>query len=66
MVGSKNEAKRNWTRGRTANSCRHDKKFSLKMNKKMLNRKVRRYTGDLPQNMGYKRLGKEAAWDYCL
>lgn len=51
--------------GRTEFSCRHDNKFSLKMNKKILNRRVRRYTGEPLQNAMYKRLGKDAAWDYA-
>lgn len=65
MTGSKAERRRDWRYGRTAFSCRHSNKFSLKMNKKALNRRVRRYKGELLQNARYKRLGKDAAWDYA-
>lgn len=38
-------------------------KFSLKMNKKYLNRKVRR-TSDVMNGNAYKKLAKDRAWQY--
>ena len=66
MVGSKNQAKKDWRRSRTGYGFRHDKKFSLKMNKKMLNRRVRRLEGEIGNRCNYKRYAGEAAYSHCL
>lgn len=63
MEGSKRKAKRDWTHGRGPNSFRAQKKFSLKMNKKFLNRKARREK-NLPNGNGYRKLAKDKAYEY--
>ena len=63
VTGSKREAKRSWLRGRGPTSMRAEIKFSLKMNKKYLNRKVRR-TSDAMNGNAYKKLAKDRAWQY--
>lgn len=63
MTGSKRETRRSWLRGRGRNSLRGETKFSLKKNKKMLNRRVRHCT-DTFQGCEYKKLARAAAWDY--
>lgn len=63
MTGSKREARRSWQWGRGANSLRGEVKRSIKKNKKNLNRRVRRCT-DTFKGCGYKKLAKDAAWDY--
>ena len=62
MRGSKREAKRSWRRGRGPNSLREEKRRSIKKNKRLLNRKVRR-SKDALKNSSYKKLGKEKAWE---
>lgn len=63
MVGSKRSAKRSWRRGRGPYSLKREIKFSLKKNKKYLNRKTRRHP-DLPNGNAYKKLAKNRAWEY--
>lgn len=63
MQGSKRSAKRSWYRGRGANSLRGEIKYSLRKNKKYLNRKVR-HCKDLPSGSAYKKLAKDKAFEY--
>lgn len=63
MQGSKRETKHSWQRGRGCNSLRGEVKFSLKKNRKYLNRRVRYHKEPL-QGCLYKKLAKEMAWDY--
>lgn len=63
MTGSKRTVKQSWRRGRGCASLRGEIKFSLKKNKKRLNRKVR-HCADTFIGCGYKKLAKNAAWDY--
>lgn len=63
MLGSKRSVRRSWYRGRGANSLRGEIKYSLKRNKKYLNRKVRHYQ-DLPSGSAYKKLAKNRAYEY--
>jgi len=63
MRGSKREAKQYWDRGRGRHSLRGEVKYSLKKNKKRLNRMVR-YNRDVFHGCTYKKLAKEKAWDY--
>ena len=63
MNGSKRSARKNWYRGRGPNSMRGEVKYSLKRNKKYLNRKARREP-DLPNGSAYKKLAKNKAWEY--
>ena len=57
MQGSKRSA-RSWHRGRGADSLRGEIKYSLRKNKKCLNRKVRNYS-DLPSGSAYKKIAKD-------
>lgn len=63
MQGSKRNAKKDWSHGRTRGSLRAECKYSLKCHKKYLNRKVR-HTKNLPSGNAYKKLGKDKAWKY--
>lgn len=63
MKGSKKSARRSWYRGRCANSLRGEIKYSLRKNKKYLNRKVR-HCKDLPSGSAYKKLAKDKAYEY--
>lgn len=63
MNGSKRSEAKNWHRGRGANSMRGEIKYSLKRNKRYLNRKTRRHP-DLPNGCAYKKLAKNKAWEY--
>lgn len=63
MQGSKRSARRSWYRGRGANSFRGEIKYSLRKNKKYLNRKVRHHP-DLPSGSAYKKLAKNRAYEY--
>lgn len=63
MQGSKRSARRSWYRGRGANSLRGEIKYSLRKNKKYLNRKVRHHQ-DLPSGNAYKKLAKDKAYEY--
>ena len=62
MTGSKRSEKRNWQRGRGPYSFRSEVKASLRINKKYLNRKVRR-ANNIANFSGYKRLAGERAYD---
>lgn len=65
MVGSKNEAKRDWRRSRRSYGFRQNVKFSLRMNKKMLNRRIRRLRlEDVGSRANYKRYAGEAAFTH--
>lgn len=63
MQGSKRSAKKSWLHGRTGSSLRAECKYSLKRNKKYLNRKTR-HTKNLPNGNAYRKLAKEKAWEY--
>lgn len=63
MMGSKRESKLSWQHGRGRNSFRGEMKFSLKKNKKYLNRRAR-HCKEPMQYCSYKKLVKEMAWDY--
>lgn len=63
MKGSKRSARRNWCRGRGVNSLRGEIKYSLRKNKKYLNRKVR-HCKDLSSGSAYKKLAKDKAYEY--
>lgn len=63
MQGSKRSVKRSWLRGRGPGSLRAECKYSIKRNKKYLNRKTR-HTKDLPDGCAYKKLAKEKVWEY--
>lgn len=63
MQGSKKNARRSWYRGRGANSFRGEIKYSLRKNKKYLNRKVR-HCKDLTSGSAYKKLAKDKAYEY--
>lgn len=63
MLGSKRSVKRSWSRGRGSNSFRGECKYSIKRNKKFLNRIVRRKLNISNGNM-YKKFAKEKAYQY--
>lgn len=63
MEGSKGCAKQSWKWGRGRNSLRGEVKFSIKKNKKYLNRKARHHKEPL-QGCLYKKLAGDMAYDY--
>ena len=63
MQGSKRNAKSNWIYGRGPGSLRAECKYSIKRNKKYLNRKAR-HVKNLSGRCFYKKLAKEKAWEY--
>lgn len=65
MTGSKREERNSWCYGRGRYSLRGGTKYSIKKNKKLLNRRVRR-SSETFRGCGYKKLAKDAAWEYVL
>lgn len=63
MKGSKRTARRDWRKGRGRYSFRGEVKYSIKRNKKYLNRKTRR-SSSLPNGNAYRKLAKNKAWEY--
>ena len=63
MQGSKRNAKKSWLYGRTGYSLRAECKYSIKRNKKYLNRKTR-HTENIASGNAYRKLAKNKAWEY--
>lgn len=63
MFGSKRSSKRSWSRGRGRHSFKGECKYSIKKNKKWLNRIVRRKL-DIANGSVYKKFAGEKAFEY--
>lgn len=62
MEGSMAWARRSWSHGRGPGSLKQEMKRSIKANKRVLNRKVRRI-GNIPNGCAYKKFAGCMAYD---
>ena len=64
MTGNAHDKRNCWSRGNGANSFRGELKRSIRLNRKMLNHKVRRSKEVPMHGGGYKKIGHTQAMAY--
>ena len=64
MTGNARDKRNCWSRGNGAHSFRGELKRSIRLNRKMLNRKVRRSEEPLMRGGSYKKIGHTKVMAY--